>query len=230
MLINTIYPSFMGECNPFGIGAPCIFVRTQGCNLKCYKEFGGCDTPDSLSFKGKEMDNSDIVDAVRGYKLVCITGGEPLCQDDLASLLGTLCRSHKVVIETNGSMDIRPYKHIKNVHFVVDYKLPSTCVEDRMFKDNFFVLDENDYIKFVIKDETDYKRFYTLTNGWRVKAKIAVGTFWGGEMSYSELFDRLQKDELTHVHVNMQTHKMAFLYDHYRWDENFNLVSIPKDV
>ena len=50
MFLNTIYTTFQGEVNPFGIGFPVIFLRLQGCHLRCYKKTLGvlCDTPEGL--------------------------------------------------------------------------------------------------------------------------------------------------------------------------------------
>ena len=37
MKLNNIYTTFQGEVNAFGIGMPVIFIRLQGCHLRCYK-------------------------------------------------------------------------------------------------------------------------------------------------------------------------------------------------
>src|SRR5687768_7019810 len=89
--INTIYPSFMGECNFRGIGAPVIFVRFQGCHLRCYKDTLGtlCDTPEALEGKsgGKLLTLEEVVEKITyvselmgGVRYLCFTGGDPLFQ------------------------------------------------------------------------------------------------------------------------------------------------------
>ena len=84
--VNTIYPAYMGECNKYGIGVPCTFIRLNGCNLRCYLKKKGttCDTPEALDCAdGKRMEVSAIIKSVRniGNKVICLTGGEPLLQD-----------------------------------------------------------------------------------------------------------------------------------------------------
>ena len=84
--VNTIYPAFMGECNVYGIGVPCTFVRLAGCNLRCYESTKGtlCDTPEALGYScGSDMSPSQILHKVisLGRKVICLTGGEPLTRD-----------------------------------------------------------------------------------------------------------------------------------------------------
>ena len=83
MKITEIFPSVQGE--GIQIGTPVIFVRTAGCNLQCVH----CDTRYSWH-GGTEMTAQEIVckiSAFEGNKTsaqwVCITGGEPMIQQDL---------------------------------------------------------------------------------------------------------------------------------------------------
>ena len=86
LMVNTIYPAFMGEVNLLGIGAPCTFVRLSGCNLRCYKNTMGtlCDTPEALELKcGNPMSVDEVIMQLDRYAerpIVCLTGGEPLCK------------------------------------------------------------------------------------------------------------------------------------------------------
>lgn len=234
LMVNTIYPAFMGEVSKFGIGAKCTFVRLSGCNLRCYKSTMGllCDTPEALDFAcGKQMSHYDILSAVSkcGNSLVCLTGGEPLMQDVTELLECLTVHGYDVVVETNGSKAINQYKHIKNVSFVVDCKTHSTGESERMFEENYSVMDSGDYLKFVIDDEKDYWEMREwLMNHPKFKGTVAVGLFWGSKMSYQELMKTLHEDRLNVV-LNMQTHKMAFLYDFFK-DEVNNLITIPKEI
>lgn len=234
--VNTIYPAFMGEVNTHGIGAPCTFVRLAGCNLRCYFKTKRtlCDTPEALEMKGgKDMSVSELAYQVKcfGRKVVCLTGGEPLMQDVLPLLVRLSDEGMSVVVETNGSMNISPYRHIKGVSFVVDVKSPSSGEKDMMDPKNYALLDEGDFVKFVLDTQEDFNHFYewVVTHDY-IGCNIAVGLFWGSELSYLELMQRLNHLELGNIYLNMQTHKMACMYDYYKGQDNFSKIIIPKDV
>ena len=95
---------------------------------------------------------------------VTITGGEPLLQEDGINCIIELCIKDNipVTIETNGS--IRPKKKFKhhNIRYIVDYKLPSSGMEEHMNMKWMGELANNDFIKFVLGDYQDYKRARTL--------------------------------------------------------------------
>lgn len=235
--LNTIYPAFMGECNMHGIGAPCTFVRLSGCNLRCYyKTKGGfCDTPEALSIKdGREVSVVDIMDEVMhlGNKVVCLTGGEPLLQDvgELLTLLSGA--GFNVVVETNGSRSVAPYRHIRGVSFVVDVKTSSSAEAEKMLESNYGLLGEEDFVKFVIDDDKDFSDFYQWYKKYDfLRCKIGVGLFWGSSMGYKDLIERLSAFGVRGVYLNMQAHKMSCLYDSYT-DEGKSItdIIIPKNI
>ena len=234
--VNTIYPAFMGEVNTHGIGVPCTFVRLAGCNLRCYFKTKGtlCDTPEALEMKsGKDMSVSEITYQVKcfGRKVVCLTGGEPLMQDVKELLTELSNNGHCVVVETNGSKSIEPYRHIRNVSFVVDVKSASSGESERMLEENYTLLGEGDYLKFVIDTEEDFEEFEKwITAHNYLRCCVAVGLFWGSKVSYQWLIDRL-KGYTVPIYLNMQTHKMAVLYDTYK-DKGMDIskLFIPKNL
>ena len=76
MKINEIFYSIQGE--GYWTGLPNIFIRLTGCNLRCRY----CDT--TYAYKdGEEMSISQIIEVIKKYpcEYVCITGGEPLIND-----------------------------------------------------------------------------------------------------------------------------------------------------
>jgi len=106
MKINEMFTSIQGEGNYLGM--PCIFVRTQGCNLHC----PFCDTKETWHDNAEQASITQILtDIVRlsevnGIKLVVFTGGEPCLQKDLQDIVDQLLvRDFRVCIETNGTQE-----------------------------------------------------------------------------------------------------------------------------
>lgn len=232
--LNTIYPAFMGEVNKYGIGAPCTFVRLAGCNLRCYEKTKGtlCDTPEALTLScGKDVSVDYIVSSVKeiGKKLVCLTGGEPLMQD-VTELLEALVKAGcYVVVETNGTKSIAKYQHIKNVSFVVDYKCCSTGENSKMDETNYSLMGPDDYLKFVVDDYKDLNQLQEFIGAYPYfKGCIAVGLFWGAELKYMNLIQFVQESKLP-IYLNMQTHKMACLYDECKKESKLNIF-VPREL
>ncbi|MCK4613736.1 MAG: 7-carboxy-7-deazaguanine synthase QueE, partial [Thermoplasmata archaeon] len=106
--INEMFYSIQGE----GIltGAPTIFIRTTGCNLRC----AWCDTEYAF-YEGKDRDVRDIVEEIQilkeqtGCMRVCLTGGEPLIQEEVPELIFQLLfNGFHLTLETNGSISLFP--------------------------------------------------------------------------------------------------------------------------
>ncbi len=120
---------------------PFVFVRLQGCNLRCHY----CDTSWSWEEKPtcriqtdhgfQEVQNPVSVEHLTNYlsrypeSHLTFTGGEPLLQ---APFIENVLRqtTHKILIETNGTVDNIPSFLINRVDFwSVDLKLPSLSGE-----------------------------------------------------------------------------------------------------
>ena len=102
MRIAEVYASIQGE-GQFA-GTPSVFVRTTGCNLRCWF----CDTPfTSWKPEGPHVSVADLVrqaDAF-GIEHIVLTGGEPLLQPDSVLLCEQLLAAgHFVTIETAGTV------------------------------------------------------------------------------------------------------------------------------
>jgi len=150
MRITEIFFSVQGESSH--AGKPCVFVRLTGCSLRCV----WCDTKYSYS-GGTEMSLADVVAAVEKHptRLVEITGGEPLEQDEAYSLMEALReRNYTVMLETRGHvrMDRVPEPVIK----IIDIKCPDSGEEHTFCWDNIALAAPHDEFKFVIASRKDY--------------------------------------------------------------------------
>jgi 7-carboxy-7-deazaguanine synthase len=102
MRIAEIYRSVQGE----GLltGAPSVFVRTSGCNLRCWY----CDTPyTSWQPEGRDVSVDEIVAQVEEWNCqhVVVTGGEPMLFAELIPLCDRLRTiGRHVTIETAGTL------------------------------------------------------------------------------------------------------------------------------
>jgi 7-carboxy-7-deazaguanine synthase len=204
--VCEIFRSIQGES--YLAGRPCTFVRLAGCNLRC----SWCDTRYALSADGaEEMSVGQVIERVEGLgtDLVEITGGEPLVQEESIELMRALCEAEvRVMLETNGSIDITPVD--PRVIVVMDVKAPSSGHADSNRWENLDVLRETDEIKVVITGREDYD--------WAKKALIqrrAIGRHHVsfspvfGTVDYKTLAEWLLADRLP-VRLGFQLHKLIW--------------------
>jgi 7-carboxy-7-deazaguanine synthase len=148
--VNEVFFSIQGESS--FAGRPCVFVRLAGCNLRCRY----CDTRYAYD-EGECFDAVTIRQKVASYgcRLVEITGGEPLLQEETPSLIKQfLDDGFQVLLETNGSLDISVVD--RRCVRIVDVKCPSSGMENRNRLANLSLLTPSDEVKFVIGDRTDF--------------------------------------------------------------------------
>ena len=102
MRIAEVYSSIQGE-GQFA-GTPSVFVRTTGCNLRCWF----CDTPfTSWQPEGLHVSVADLVQQANAFDIehVVLTGGEPLLQPEAVPLCEQLLAAGPfVTIETAGTV------------------------------------------------------------------------------------------------------------------------------
>ena len=203
--INEIFKSIQGESTYTGL--PCIFIRLTYCNLRCTY----CDTEYAFH-DGQDMSIKEILEYIEpmGIKLVEITGGEPMLQKNVISLMKELLQNnYKVMLETSGAISLKDVP--KEVNKIVDFKCPSSEMSD---KNLWSILDElnlRDEIKFVIGDLNDYKWVkskiskYDLDSKWTILLSPVFGKITLEEMANWILQDNLK------VRLQLQMHK-------YIWD------------
>ena len=130
--ISAIYPAYDGEVNGLGgIGEPTIFLRVQGCHLRCYKSTMGvlCDTPEALGIPAKSETRyfrtvSDVAIELLKFteeasiNKITWSGGDPLFmykqykdEFDMLFLIVAIAREQinsmplRITVETSGTVD-----------------------------------------------------------------------------------------------------------------------------
>src|SRR5207237_4475521 len=151
LTINEIYQSIQGEST--WAGQRCVFVRLTFCNLRC----NYCDTEYAF-YEGKKQTLNEIVDLVAALNcpLVEITGGEPLLQKNVLSLMSMLADAgHTILLETSGAHDISAVD--LRVHRIMDLKTPGSGEVERNLWSNIDHLPKRDEVKFVVGSREDYE-------------------------------------------------------------------------
>jgi 7-carboxy-7-deazaguanine synthase len=168
LLIHEIYKSVQGESTFAGL--PCVFVRLAVCNSRCV----WCDTPHAFNH-GELIELPEVVRRVRSYHcpLVEITGGEPLLQEEVLTLMTDLAdRGFTVLLETSGALDISAVD--RRVHIIMDLKCPDSgeCEHNRW--SNLELLKSTDEIKFVIASRHDFDWASDAVRARSLQAKCTV--------------------------------------------------------
>jgi 7-carboxy-7-deazaguanine synthase len=203
MRIIEVFHSVQGEGPLTGVRTS--FVRTARCNLRC----AWCDTPYSFG-PGVERSIASLVREVSKHRTrnVCLTGGEPLLQSESVALVRALAdRGLTIVIETGGSLDIRPYLGIPGVVLSVDVKCPSSRMEGKNRWENLPHLRSRDVLKFVIGDRKDYLYAKRALRRDRGRATVVFQPVWGSDAG--ALADWVLRDKLD-VRVMLQEHKVLW--------------------
>jgi 7-carboxy-7-deazaguanine synthase len=201
LIINEIYHSIQGESTHSG--RPCIFVRLTYCNIRCTY----CDS--AYAFEdGREMTIEDILTEVRQYdcRLVEVTGGEPLFQENAPLLLSQLCDAgYEVLLETGGTIDIGPVD--SRVQRIVDLKCPSSGMMKKNYWKNLEQLRPKDEIKFVIGTRQDYEWSREIVRKYGLTGKVVVlmSVAFGG-LEPVRLCEWILQDHLE-VRFQLQAHK-----------------------
>lgn len=197
-------------------GQLAAFIRFYNCNLNC----SYCDTKyaNGKNAKYEILTDQDILNYLDINKVinVTLTGGEPLLQKNIDSLITLLLKNnYRVEIETNGSIDIKPFitDDLRPL-FTLDYKMPSSKMEKYMLLDNYQYLTKNDVVKFVIGDLADLNKAKEIIETYDLTNRVKV--------YFSPVFDMIKprtivdymiKHHLNNVFMQLQLHK-------YIWDVN----------
>ena len=205
MVITEIFKSIQGESTY--AGRPCLFVRLTGCNLRCH----WCDTAYAFN-GGQKMSVADVLARIRqlGGKLVELTGGEPLLQQEVYPLTDhLLTEGYRVLVETSGERNLAQLP--REVVKVVDVKCPGSGEEGKFCFDNLALLERKDQIKFVILNEDDYRYARDFLAQHNLHRHV-------DEVIFSPVFDQLAPRNLAEwilrdgleVRMGLQLHKFIW--------------------
>ncbi len=200
--VNEIFYSIQGESTNAGL--PCVFIRLTYCNIRCVY----CDTEYAF-YEGTDRSVEEIINEVKSFscRLVEITGGEPLVQENVHILMKQLCdMGYDVMIETGGSL---PIELIDNrVKVIMDLKTPYSKMEKKNRYENINYLKPNDEVKFVIGSREDYDWARTILSKYDLVNKVK-------QVLFSPVFDKVENidlakwilDDKLNVRFQLQMHK-----------------------
>lgn len=202
--VHSIFKSLQGE--GLLMGLPTVFVRLSGCPLRC----SWCDTTDARIPGGKSMSIDEIVAEVEKTRLsyVCLTGGEPLMQEESIALMNKLLeKDFFIQLETSGAISLEEVPCSENVLISMDIKCPSSGEHERMDFSNIELLSQFDQLKFIIADEEDYLYAKKIMSDHTINSSIIMTPVGGKDLEW--LSRRVIRDKLK-VRVMPQLHKLIW--------------------
>ena len=210
--ISEIFHSIQGESS-FS-GWPCAFIRLAGCGHGCF----GCDTA-YAERDGVKLEVGEIMQIALAFQapFIEVTGGEPLLQPAVHTLMRLLCDlGHKVLLETGGFLSVGGVD--SRVHKIIDLKPPSSGVCNQNNPENIELalaakLPHRHAFEFkmVLAGRDDYEWAtslldeYRLTDSFTIMMGVAFGKLDPAELAEWMLRDRLR------ARMQLQLHK-------YIWD------------
>lgn len=193
-------------------GELALFLRFAGCNLRC----AWCDTmwanekdtPFAPVSVNKLIEIAEQA-AASGVHNITLTGGEPLLQPNIDELLDRLkYMPVRVEIETNGSVSLAPFVE-RGAVFTMDYKLPSSRMEQHMCTENFALLHEWDTVKFVCGSRADLNRAAEMIAQYQPKAAVYLSPVFG-QIAPAEMVEFMKERGLGDVRLQLQLHKFIW--------------------
>jgi 7-carboxy-7-deazaguanine synthase len=197
-------------------GELALFLRFTGCNLRC----DWCDTSWACD-KDAQHENVSLsriaeiaADALKhGVRNVTLTGGEPLLQHNISEVISKLSElGLQVEIETNGSVPLKDFCSEHRPKFTMDYKLPSSRMEQHMCTDNFQLLREMDTVKFVCASRGDVLRAKEIAEKYNPQCPLYLSPVFG-RIEPAEIVGIMKEQQMGGFRLQLQLHKFI-------WDPN----------
>lgn len=204
--------SINGEGNLAGYLS--TFIRFAGCNLNC----SYCDTAWAIdsNYLGEKLTVYQLYQYIvkANTKYVTLTGGEPLIQDDIYSLLQVILEHNTlhIEIESNGSVDIAPFAVLSDrISFTLDYKLPTSKMEYAMVTNNYAFLKMKDCVKFVVGSMEDLEMAFDIVNQYKLTEKcvVSISPVYS-EIEPSVIVSYMRENKINNVKLQLQLHKFIW--------------------
>jgi 7-carboxy-7-deazaguanine synthase len=195
-------------------GQLAVFIRLAGCNLNC----SYCDTTwaNEKDVSYELMSAKDIYEYIKSTDVrnITLTGGEPLLQEGIIELLEVLSKDKElnVEIETNGSVLLNKFDAIENSpSFTMDYKLPSSNMEDKMAVENFNYLAKKDTVKFVSGTIEDLEKAKYIIDKYNLvnKASVYISPVFG-KIQLEDIVEFMKCNKMNGVNLQVQLHKIIW--------------------
>ena len=202
--IFEIFYSLQGESSR--VGLPTIFIRLSGCPMRCHY----CDT--AYAFQGGVMmDIDDIMETIKKYntRYVTVTGGEPLAQKEVLSLLKVLAdQSYDVSLETGGGISIKEVD--PRIKIILDIKTPESGEEKKNHWENLNLIHAKDEIKFVLCSREDYDWAKKILDQYKLteKCHVLFSPVYQ-KLNTTDLGNWILQDQLP-VRLQIQLHKLLW--------------------
>ncbi len=202
--IFEIFYSLQGESSR--VGLPTIFIRLSGCPMRCHY----CDT--AYAFQGGSMMTVDeIMETIKKYdtRYATVTGGEPLAQKEVLSLLKVLAdQNYEVSLETGGGLSIKEVD--PRIKIILDIKTPESGEEKKNYWDNLNLIHSKDEIKFVLCSREDYDWAKKILNQYKLteKCDVLFSPVYQ-KLNTTDLGNWILEDQLP-VRMQIQLHKLLW--------------------
>ena len=202
--IFEIFYSLQGESSR--VGLPTIFIRLSGCPMRCHY----CDT--AYAFQGGSMMNiDDILETIKKYntRYVTVTGGEPLAQKEVLSLLKVLAdQNYDVSLETGGGISIKEVD--PRIKIILDIKTPESGEEKKNHWENLNLIHAKDEIKFVLCSREDYDWAKKILDQYKLteRCHVLFSPVYQ-KINATDLGNWILQDQLP-VRLQIQLHKLLW--------------------
>jgi len=146
--------------------------------------------------------------------IIEFTGGEPLLQlDNLLPMLFRLVRHKTILIETNGSISLEPFKSApQNLNLIIDIKCPSSGMSEHINLWNLQHATRCDQFKFVVGNREDFEfakqlcsTYHLLQNGYN---EVLISPVYG-TIDLPTLANWVVQ-EMPYARLQVQLHKIIW--------------------
>ena len=200
MRVAEVFSSLQGEGR--NQGRPTVFLRLAGCNLAC----AWCDT--AYAREGGDGDRRRrgprrVRETAGPCRRLCVTGGEPLVQQEaLVPVVAALAsEGYAIEIETNGTIDFTPIQ--AHAAITMDVKCPSSGEASDLAL--LARLGPEDAVKFVVADLADLAYMENVLDAHPTRAEVFVSPVHGADAG--PIVARIVARNLP-VRFSLQLHKL----------------------